>query len=46
MLDGGRLREEGTHEELVRRRGIYYRLVKIQTDLARDATIESLEPGR
>ncbi len=46
VLDGGRLREEGTHEELVRRRGIYYRLVKIQTDLARDATIEKLEPSR
>ena len=42
VLDGGRVREEGTHEELVRRRGVYYRLVKIQTDLARDATIESL----
>ena len=46
VLDGGRLREEGTHEELVRRRGVYYRLVKIQTDLARDATIEKLEPSR
>ena len=42
VLDGGRLREEGTHEELVRRRGIYYKLVKIQTDLARDDTVESL----
>ncbi len=45
VLDGGRLREEGTHEELVRRRGIYYRLVKIQTDLARDAAVESMEPA-
>ena len=46
VLDGGSVREEGTHEDLVRQRGVYYRLVKIQTDLARDATIESLEASQ
>lgn len=46
VLEGGRLREEGTHDELVNRRGIYYRLVKIQTDLARDAAVELLEASR
>ena len=46
VLEGGRLREQGTHDELLGRRGIYYRLVKIQTDLARDAAVEMMEAGR
>jgi ATP-binding cassette subfamily B protein len=30
VLHHGELREEGTHEELLRRRGIYHRLYRLQ----------------
>ena len=33
VLDKGRVAEEGTHEELTARRGIYYKLVKNQLEL-------------
>jgi ATP-binding cassette subfamily B protein len=46
VLDGGRLREEGTHEELLRRRGVYYKLVKIQTDLAREGSAETTDSNQ
>ena len=32
-LDKGRVAEEGTHEELTAKRGIYYELVKNQLEL-------------
>lgn len=33
VLDGGRIVEEGTHDELTARRGIYYTLVKNQLEM-------------
>jgi len=30
VIDGGRIVEEGTHEELLRRKGLYYRLYQMQ----------------
>jgi len=35
VIDDGQLVEEGSHEELLALEGIYYRLVKIQTELTR-----------
>ncbi len=34
VIDAGRMVEFGTHEELMKRQGVYYKLVKIQTELA------------
>ena len=33
VLDKGQVVEEGTHEELTARRGVYYKLVKNQLEL-------------
>ena len=33
VLDGGRVVESGTHQELIDRHGEYYRLVKNQLEL-------------
>ena len=33
VMDQGRIVERGTHEELVEKRGCYYRLVKNQIEL-------------
>jgi len=35
VLDAGRIVESGTHQELLEREGLYWRLVKIQSELAR-----------
>ena len=35
VLDDGRVAESGSHEQLLDRKGIYYKLVKIQTELTR-----------
>ena len=32
MLDGGRIVETGTHEELMRREGFFHKLVKTQQE--------------
>ncbi len=34
VVDKGELKEMGTHEELVKKKGIYSKLVKLQTDLS------------
>ena len=39
VVDAGRIVECGTHEELMRREGIYWKLVKIQTELATLETV-------
>ena len=33
VLDGGRIAEQGTHYELIARRGVYFNLVKNQLEL-------------
>jgi ATP-binding cassette subfamily B protein len=35
VMDDGRIVESGTHEQLMEQHGIYYRLVRIQTELTR-----------
>jgi ATP-binding cassette subfamily B protein len=42
VIDHGRLVESGTHEELLAQQGLYYRLVKIQTELSREPSVDSL----
>ena len=42
VMHNGRIAESGTHEELLEQRGIYYRLVKIQTELTREPNVDRL----
>lgn len=35
VIDDGKIAESGTHEELMEKQGVYYKLVKIQTELTR-----------
>ena len=42
VVDDGRIIERGTHEELLALRGLYYRLVKIQTELSREPAVDTL----
>lgn len=39
VVDGGRIGECGTHDELMKQEGIYWKLVKIQTELATLETV-------
>lgn len=39
--ESGRVRETGTHEDLMERRGLYYEMVQAQTKCKRERTIES-----
>jgi ATP-binding cassette subfamily B protein len=42
VLDKGRLVECGTHEQLLALGGLYWRLVKIQTELSREPSVDAL----
>ena len=40
VIDGGKIPESGTHEELIRMNGIYYKLYKYQLDALKNIGIE------
>jgi ATP-binding cassette subfamily B protein len=42
VMDDGQIIEQGTHEDLMKLGGLYYRLVKIQTELSRDPSVDAL----
>ena len=42
VVDRGQIAESGHHDELLALKGIYYRLVKIQTELSTDKSIDAL----
>ncbi len=42
VVDDGTIAEEGSHEELMAANGLYARLVKIQTELSREPTVDTL----
>jgi ATP-binding cassette subfamily B protein len=42
VLDHGKLVEEGSHEQLLREDGLYAKLVRIQTQLTTDTTVDGL----
>ncbi len=42
VFDRGQLAEEGSHEELLAADGIYARMVRIQTQLTRDASVDRI----
>jgi len=42
VVDDGKIIEQGTHEELMKLGGLYYKLVKIQTELTREPTVDTL----
>ncbi|MCX5684605.1 MAG: ATP-binding cassette domain-containing protein, partial [Planctomycetota bacterium] len=42
VVDKGQIMEQGAHEELLARGGLYHRLVKIQTELSRGPSVDAL----
>ncbi|MCE5328580.1 MAG: ABC transporter ATP-binding protein/permease [Planctomycetaceae bacterium] len=45
VIDGGTVAECGTHDELMAGQALYYRLVKIQTELSRGSTVDAMIAG-
>jgi ATP-binding cassette subfamily B protein len=43
VVDRGEIIENGTHEQLMARRGTYYKLVKIQTELSSEPSVDALQ---
>ena len=43
VLDGGRVAETGTHDELMEKKGIYYGLVMAQREMSKMADAEPAE---
>ncbi len=42
VMDAGKVIEQGTHEELLKIGGVYFKLVKIQTELTREPSVDAL----
>jgi ATP-binding cassette subfamily B protein len=42
VVDHGSIVEQGSHDELIALGGLYHRLVKIQTELSREANVDAL----
>ena len=42
VMDTGQIVESGSHEQLMELSGLYYRLVKIQTELTREPSVDAL----
>ncbi|HAU38869.1 MAG TPA: ABC transporter [Phycisphaerales bacterium] len=42
VVDNGQIVEHGTHEQLLGQKGLYYKLVKIQTELSREPSVDAL----
>jgi ATP-binding cassette subfamily B protein len=43
VVERGRIIETGTHEDLMEAKGTYYNLVKIQTELSREKSVDDLD---
>ena len=46
VMDRGRIVEMGSHDELLKLGGLYYRLVKIQTELSREPSVDKLAAAK
>jgi ABC-type multidrug transport system fused ATPase/permease subunit len=42
VVDGGRIAEQGSHEQLMALGGLYHKLVKIQTELSTEPAVDAL----